>query len=221
MFPKAYVIARLHPGRLARPQQPDAQPRPALRRRDHQGHSRLAGADRQEQPRSARRVCVGPERRSEMVHPGRLRPLHPAACDLHHRQGRRGRPERPGDRVAARRLTRCSRCSRTRCRRSRRARCCRPATSRRSRPISRTSTRGPGASDSSANSDRARHPGRRQHQPRRQARIPRHEPGAADSEGRPERRSLESERAPSAPGAGRCDSCRSRRCRTASGGWTC
>ena len=38
MFPKA-CHRQLRAGRLARPQQPDAQPRPALRRRDHQGHS--------------------------------------------------------------------------------------------------------------------------------------------------------------------------------------
>ena len=64
--------------------------------------------------------------------------------------------------------------------------------------------------------------GRRQHQPRRQARVPRHEPGAADSEGRPERGpGLESERDDPHPGAGRCDASDSGRCRTASGGWTC
>ena len=42
--PEGLRDRRLLPGRLARPQQPDAQPRPALRRRDHQGHPRLAGA---------------------------------------------------------------------------------------------------------------------------------------------------------------------------------
>ena len=142
MFPKAYVIAGFLQDDWRIQQQPDAQPRPALRRRDHQGHSRLAGGDRQEQPRSAHRLRVGSEGRSEVVGPRRRRTLHAAVCDLHDRQGRRRRPQRPGDASRWRRPIRCSRCSRTRCRRSRRARCCRRATSRRSRPISRTSTRG-------------------------------------------------------------------------------
>ena len=45
--PEGLRAQRLPPGRLARPRQPDAQPRPALRRRDHQGHPRLAGRHRQ------------------------------------------------------------------------------------------------------------------------------------------------------------------------------
>ncbi len=100
MFPKAYVLAGLLPGRLARPQQPDAQLRPALRRRDHQGHSRLAGRHRCQQPRPARRVRVGSQGRSEVGRPRRRRALHAAAPDLHDRQGRRRRPQRARDAVA-------------------------------------------------------------------------------------------------------------------------
>ena len=155
MFPKAYVLRRLLPGRLARPQQPDDQPRPALRRRDHQGHSRLAGRHGQEQPRPARRVCLGSQGRSEVGRPRRLWRLHPAARDLHHRERRRRRPQRAGDAVADARPIRCSRPSPTSCRASRRARCCRRAASRRFRPTWRTSTRGRRVSASSIRSARA------------------------------------------------------------------
>ena len=100
MFPKAYVIGGFLQDDWRVQQQPDAQPRPALRRRDHQGHPRLAGGDRQEQRRSAHRLRLGSEGRSEMVGPRRRRTLHAAVRDLHHRQGRRRRPQRPGDAVA-------------------------------------------------------------------------------------------------------------------------
>ena len=43
MFPKAYVLSSFVQDDWRVQQQPDAQPRPPLRRRDHQGHSRLAG----------------------------------------------------------------------------------------------------------------------------------------------------------------------------------
>ena len=77
---------------------------------------------------------------------------------------------------------------RTRCRRFRRARCCRRAASRRSRPTWRTSTRGRRASAFQRQlGARTQRGGGRQHQPRRQARLPRHERAGADSEGRAER----------------------------------
>ena len=155
MFPKAYVLRRVLPGRLARAQQPDPQLRPALRRRGHQGHPRLAGRHGQEQPRPARRFCLGCEGRSKVGGPRRLRRLHPAARHLHHRQGRRRRPQWAGDAVAQRRGIRCSRPSPTSCRASRPERCCRRAASRRSRPIWRTSTRGRPASASSISWARA------------------------------------------------------------------
>ena len=43
MFPKAYVIAGFLQDDWRVREQPDAQSRPSLRRRDHQGHPRLAG----------------------------------------------------------------------------------------------------------------------------------------------------------------------------------
>ena len=113
MYPKADGRQRLLPGRLARPRQPDPQPRAALRRRVHQGHPRLAGRHRRQQLRPARRLRLGSARRSEVGDPRRHRPLHAAASDLHHRQGRRRRAQRPGDAVAGARPTRCSRPSRT------------------------------------------------------------------------------------------------------------
>ena len=66
MFPKAYVLAGFVQDDWRVAQQADDQPRPALRRRDHQGHSRLAGRHRREQLRSARRLRLGSEGRSEM-----------------------------------------------------------------------------------------------------------------------------------------------------------
>ena len=94
--PEGVRARRLLPGRLARAAQPDAQSRPPLRRRDHQGHPGLAGGHRCQQPRPARRLRVGSEWRSEVGGPRRLRTLHAAARHLHHRQGRRRRPERAG-----------------------------------------------------------------------------------------------------------------------------
>ena len=208
MFPKAYVHQRLPPGRLARPQQPDAQPRPALRRRDHQGHSRLAGADRQEQRRSAPRVRVGPEGRSEVGGPRRHRPLHAAARDLHHRQGRRRRPQRPGDgdadadRPAVPDLP--ERAAGVPAGRGAAGR----ATSRRSRPTSRTSTRGPAASASSASSARgpASQVDANINRGVRSTGFLDMNQAAADSEGRPERGArVESERDGPHAGAGRRD----------------
>ena len=57
--PEGVRDRRLLPGRLARAQQPDAQSRPALRRRDHQGHPGLAGRHRCQQLRSAHRLRLG------------------------------------------------------------------------------------------------------------------------------------------------------------------
>ena len=59
--PKGLRDCRLHAGRLARQKQPDPESRGPLRRRDHQGHPRLAGGHRQEQRRSAHRLRMGPQ----------------------------------------------------------------------------------------------------------------------------------------------------------------
>ena len=156
MYPEGLRLQRLRPGRLARPQQPDAQPRPALRRRVHQGHPRLAGADRQEQLRSARRLRLGSEGRSEVVGARRLRPLHAAAPDLHHRQGRCRRTERHGDAVAGADRPAVSDVPQCAAGLPAGRGAAAARTSRRSRPTSRTSSPGRQHRRSSGSSARAR-----------------------------------------------------------------
>ena len=89
MYPKAYVFSGFFQDDWRVAQQPHAQPRPALRRRVHEGHSRLAGPTDANNLDPRVGFAWDPRGRSEVVGPRRRRPLHAAAPDLHHRQRRR------------------------------------------------------------------------------------------------------------------------------------
>ena len=106
MYPKATVLQRLLPGRLARARHPHLEPRLALRRRAHRRHPRLAGRHRRQQLRPARRLHLGSARRPEVGGPrrlGRFTQQHPIFTIV---KGGVLRPQRPGDAVAGARPTR-------------------------------------------------------------------------------------------------------------------